>query len=661
MQFIVDRSINNSHALSNIIYYNKIKNDVDNNIFILFKEKNYCKLAKKIMIDDNDNDDKIYMNNMDRSLLNVTLGTKIDVEIIEKPPSAKRIIITPYDKTKNNIINNNNNEALEKNLQYLLNNTVVNKMSCIVASINNNIINYYIECIYDKNENEHQYAFVDSNTEIYLTNKNSIENNANENKNLNNIDNNINIIKNIDNINFNNKNVNFDNLENNNNNINIENIDFENIGVGGLSEQFKSLIKNIFLSRIIPTELYKKLGIKHTKGVILYGPPGCGKTRIAKQIANIVNCKNVRVINGPELFNKYVGESERLIRECFDEARNNSRELHILIFDEFDSIAGTRSDDDSTHKTKSSVVCQLLTMIDGYNELNNIIIFGLTNRLDMIDSAILRPGRLGIHLKIDLPDVVGRYEILKIHCSDIIKNNICEPNLDLYIVAEHTEFFTGAELESLVQMTIQMIIGENIDFNNITKSLKKIKSDEILITTQHFINNVANITPSNIVSKNNIVDNLKNKIVMKLDNKHHNLINEISNFIVSISYSQIICIKGNKKSGKTSIICQICTNLTNDYKIEYIDAQKLINFNKNEKIEYLKNVFIQTPDTIIVMDNIELIVEYISKFMFNVEIFNLIKILLTNLYCPIILTTSYYDILEEMTLFDNVDKVFEIL
>lgn len=149
--------------------------------------------------------------------------------------------------------------------------------------------------------------------------------------------------------------------------------------------------------------------------MILHGPPGTGKTLIARQIAKALNCEEPQVVNGPEIFDKYVGGSEKKIRELFAPAEREQEEkgddsgLHIIIFDEIDAICKARgSSSNSGTNVNDSVVNQLLSKLDGVDALNNVLIIGMTNRIDLIDEAILRPGRLELHLEIGLPDRVGR-------------------------------------------------------------------------------------------------------------------------------------------------------------------------------------------------------------------------------------------------------------
>ena len=409
------------------------------------------------------------------------------------------------------------------------------------------------------------------------------------------------------------------------------------------------------MTRIIPEKIYKKLGIKHIKGAILYGPPGCGKTRIARQIGSLVGCKNIRIINGPELLNKFVGESEKNIRECFDAAKKNPDEIHLLIFDEFDAIAGRRSNVDNGHTDKT--VGQLLTMLDGVDEINNIIVFALTNRLDIIDPAILRPGRFGIHIKIGLPDQHGRYEILKIHSKQLIDNNLFKPDIDLMRIAEETDSFTGAELESLVQTTVQHVLGAQIDFNNIVESAKKIEN--LTIGSDDFMFSISKINPM-FKNKNKLKSDFSAKIKKPFSESDFALISSTINCIKSKSYPIVACIDGPSKSGKTSIVCDIATKINID-NVEYITASNLMQMTEKYKIEYLTEIFSKTTQSLIIFDNIETIIEFVSEMIFNRNILHIIKILLNETKHHVIITTSYYDRLEQMTILDSVQHRAKIL
>ena len=197
----------------------------------------------------------------------------------------------------------------------------------------------------------------------------------------------------------------------------VPDVDYTDIGgLGGQIEQIRDAVELPVLHR----DLYARYGLPAPKGVLLYGPPGCGKTMIAKAVANSL-AEQVGGgvgsyflnIKGPELLNKYVGETERQIRVIFATAREHAADGRpvIVFFDEMDSLFRTRGSGVSSDM-ESTVVPQLLSEIDGVEGLSNVIIIGATNREDLIDPAILRPGRLDVKIKLDRPDAAAAVEIL---------------------------------------------------------------------------------------------------------------------------------------------------------------------------------------------------------------------------------------------------------
>eukprot|EP00912_Choanoflagellata_sp_UC4_P002500 UC4_evm1s1583 len=185
---------------------------------------------------------------------------------------------------------------------------------------------------------------------------------------------------------------------------------FSKMGIGGLDAQFQTMFRRAFASRVLPPDVVEKLGLRHCKGMLLYGPPGTGKTLIARKLAEMLNGAEPKVVNGPEIFSKFVGEAEKNIRELFEDAEKEEAEkgddsrLHVIIFDEIDAVCKARGSVTSGTGVHDTVVNQLLTKIDGVDALNNILIIGMTNRKDMLDEAILRSGRLELHIQIGLPD-----------------------------------------------------------------------------------------------------------------------------------------------------------------------------------------------------------------------------------------------------------------
>jgi vesicle-fusing ATPase len=180
--------------------------------------------------------------------------------------------------------------------------------------------------------------------------------------------------------------------------------DFQKMGIGGLDKEFNAIFRRAFASRVFPPEVVEQLGCKHVKGILLYGPPGTGKTLMARQIGKMLNAKDPKIVNGPEILDKYVGQSEANIRLLFADAEEEERRLgpnsglHIIIFDEIDAICKSRGTSGGSTGVNDTVVNQLLSKIDGVEQLNNILVIGMTNRRDMMDEALLRPGRLEVSL-----------------------------------------------------------------------------------------------------------------------------------------------------------------------------------------------------------------------------------------------------------------------
>ena len=244
---------------------------------------------------------------------------------------------------------------------------------------------------------------------------------------------------------------------------------FENMGIGGLDTEFSTIFRRAFASRIFPPGLVDKLGIQHVKGILLFGPPGTGKTLIARQIGKMLNAREPKVINGPEVLNKYVGQSEENVRKLFVDAEKEYKEkgdesgLHIIIFDELDAVCKQRgSGAGGGTGVGDSVVNQLLSKLDGVDQLNNILLIGMTNRMDMIDDALLRPGRLEVHMEISLPDEHGRQQILKIHTQKMRDNNVMATDVDLADLAKHTKNFSGAEIGGLVKSATSFAFNRHV-------------------------------------------------------------------------------------------------------------------------------------------------------------------------------------------------------
>lgn len=233
--------------------------------------------------------------------------------------------------------------------------------------------------------------------------------------------------------------------------------------IGGMQE-VKEQLKETILYPLEYKHLYTKFNSNYNKGILLYGPPGCGKTLLAKAIANECNANFISV-KGPELLTMWFGESEANVRDLFDKARAASP--CIIFFDEIDSLAKERNSNNN-NDASDRVINQILTEIDGINEKKTIFIIAATNRPDILDKALTRPGRLDKLIYISLPDYKSRYSIFKA----ILKNTPLSEDVDLHDMAKRTEGFSGADITNLCQSAVNEAIKETIHLINQRKAEK---------------------------------------------------------------------------------------------------------------------------------------------------------------------------------------------
>ncbi|TLX85117.1 MAG: CDC48 family AAA ATPase, partial [Thaumarchaeota archaeon] len=263
--------------------------------------------------------------------------------------------------------------------------------------------------------------------------------------------------------------------------VQVPNVTWED--VGGL-EPLKEELYEAVEWPLKHKEAFEHTDVKAPKGVLLYGPPGTGKTLIAKALAHTTE-SNFISIKGPELLSKWVGESEKGVREVFRKARQAAP--CIIFLDEIDALVPSRSSSSSDSHVTDRVVSQLLTEIDGLEELHGVLIIGATNRVDLVDNALLRPGRFDRILEVPLPDAKGREHIFKIHT----KKKPLADSIDFVRLVELTDGFSGAEIEGVCNRAAMSAIRRYV--NNKEKSVKSIK-----ITQEDFENAIEKIQPGKV-------------------------------------------------------------------------------------------------------------------------------------------------------------------
>jgi transitional endoplasmic reticulum ATPase len=248
--------------------------------------------------------------------------------------------------------------------------------------------------------------------------------------------------------------------------------------IGGLEEVKRELQEAVEWPLRYPN-LYKELGHTVPKGILLHGPSGTGKTMLAKAVATESEANFISV-KGPELMSKWVGESEKGVREIFRRARQASP--CVIFFDEIDSIAPTRGGGmEGVHSSAERMVSQLLTEMDGIQEIHEVVVLAATNRVDMIDTALLRPGRFDKIVYVPKPDIKARQKILEIHT----KGKPLGRNVDLITIAEVTEGFSGADVSAVANTAVSVVLHEYLAKYSTPEEAVK-HSSEAFVSMQHF-------------------------------------------------------------------------------------------------------------------------------------------------------------------------------
>ncbi|XP_044272166.1 vesicle-fusing ATPase 1-like [Tribolium madens] len=398
--------------------------------------------------------------------------------------------------------------------------------------------------------------------------------------------------------------------------------DFQKMGIGGLGKEFNAIFRRAFASRVFPPEIVEQLGCKHVKGILLYGPPGTGKTLMARQIGRMLNAREPKIVNGPQILDKYVGESEANIRRLFADAEEEEKRagpnsgLHIIIFDEIDAICKQRGSVAGATGVHDTVVNQLLSKIDGVEQLNNILVIGMTNRRDMIDDALLRPGRLEVQVEISLPNEDGRYEILNIHTSRMRQYKKISPDVDTRELATLTKNFSGAELEGLVRA------AQSTAMNRLIKAANKVEVDpeaisKLLVTRGDFLNALENdIKPAFGTALETLEQFLARGITV-WGSPVSSILEDGRLFTQQAKATDTsglvsVLIEGPPNAGKTALAAQLAKESDFPF-VKVCSPEEMVGYTETAKCLHIKKVFedaYRSTLSCILVDNIERLLDY---------------------------------------------------
>ena len=398
------------------------------------------------------------------------------------------------------------------------------------------------------------------------------------------------------------------------------NFNFEDMGIGGLDEEFSQIFRRAFISRIIPLSIAQKMGVQHVRGMLLYGPPGTGKTLMARQIGRMLNAREPKVVNGPEVLNKYVGQSEENIRKLFADAEKEQKDkgeesgLHIIIFDELDAVCRQRGSGSAGGTgVGDSVVNQLLTKLDGVDQLNNILLIGMTNRKDMIDEALLRAGRLEVHIEISLPNESGRAQILRVHTNTMRTNGALDPDVDILELARRTKNFSGAEINGLVRSAHSFVFNRHYQPN--TAAGVDANLADAKVKQQDFLDALEEVKPLFGVAEKDLTECLEGGVI-PFSGGVARIIDDGQQYIEQcrqgIPPLVTVLLHGPPGSGKTALAAKLALD-SGFPLIKLVKLANMIGSSDQQKAYNLDKIFedaYKSALSLIVLDEVELLLGY---------------------------------------------------
>ncbi|XP_066593238.1 vesicle-fusing ATPase 2-like [Prorops nasuta] len=400
--------------------------------------------------------------------------------------------------------------------------------------------------------------------------------------------------------------------------------DFQNIGIGGLDKELNIIFRRAIASRFLPFEVLTQLGMKHTRGILLYGPPGTGKTLIARKICSILNTvRKPIIVDSHEMLYENIEKTLAHIRRLFADAEEEEKRmgpksgLYIIILENIDALCKPRGSVVGNTEIHDAVINQLLCKLDGVEQLNNILVIGTTNRRDMIDEALLRPGILEVQMEINLPDENGRLQILQIHTATMRENDNLSSDVDLRELAEKTKNFTGAELEDLVRAAQSTTIFRLMKISNTVAELDSAATETSMVSRNDFLDALSNdINPAFGCSSKKLDQLLTDGIIIWGPPIKNILssVNPIVEMIRSSSDSRcaVVLLEGTPKTGKTALAAHIAKT-SNFPFIKVCTPEDMVGFTESAKCEAIKKIFNDAyyfELSCILFDDIENLLDY---------------------------------------------------
>lgn len=484
----------------------------------------------------------------------------------------------------------------------------------------------------------------------------------------------------------------------------------ESLGIGGLDEQFRTLFRRAFISRIFPANVIKKFDIRHVRGILLFGPAGTGKTATARLIGTLLSTREPKIVSGPEVLDKYVGGSEENVRKLFADAeaeyaeKGDDSELHLIILDELDAICRQRGSKADSTGTMDSVVNQILAKMDGVKELPNVLIIGMTNRRDLIDVALLRPGRFELQLEIGLPDLSGREQILRIHLRQLKANGALrlaasecradedaafakkgarrcvlkdamtpEEDFDYCIndLACRTANFSGAEIAGLVRSAVSFAMNRVIDISVLAgaggatgRQLAESFNSAMSVTMAHFYAALGEVHAAFGKTDNERISRSMPDGILHATG-YDAIIEECLAFIAgddqrAYGTDSVLLHAPVHGAGKTALCAEIARRCDIDF-VKFVSAREMIETTSTEsgRINYIISAFqdtMKTQNALLVMDGLENLIGFTPVGMrFNSNILNTLVTLLVE-PCPegkrlvVLATTGYFTAMDDIGL-----------